>query len=691
MDMEFAVVLPDGEIYLQEKGKVQTGILNKYDRNTLCDITNFVQEYFKHKYNKEVMCKKIQAYAQSFYSPQEKKGIKNLKYMDTDETVSKIFINTSNKEVYENVDKKETKEEKIPPIVKSNKRKSLAYTESDIGEVVTHNKKDKEKLEIMETTKVRLLGRYTDTEEKTIGFLMHIMNNSNKLFEIWSAKKVQTYLANIVNVYIKEGKMYLKEGKIKDLPTIDKSHHLKTGKPYHLVSIQGEKYYVINVSEHEYNSRIAGKKGIWTPKQVQKNADLFVNAVYLDGKLQFATPDIQQKALARQQEQYFDIQDHVLIRCKINRYSISIPETVLKINTKAFEFCDKVKEINIPSTVMFVEQGALNDCVNLRAINVAEDNPVYTSIEGVLYTKDKSMLCCYTVGRVAEEYTIAKETSIIKTQAFKNSVYLKKLHMGIRVKEIQSESFEGCKSLEEMFLSSEIYHIGDRACKGCLKLREFTIPSKCISLGTNIFQGCVSLSNIQVADGNLEYLAIEGALHRYNAEKKFVELVYVPSNIPYFMINDRVKSIDKYAFLDYNANRYNVSTTHENYYNTLDGFVLDKDNHTLVRCPHTKMECVIPQEIGGINKYAFYNCQMLVEVTLHKNVQYIADSAFLNCYALRSITIPATTKLYGKCIGFQEVDNNIIKLPDFTIKGVKGTDAERYAIEHGFYFVAVML
>lgn len=64
---------------------------------------------------------------------------------------------------------------------------------------------------------------------------------------------------------------------------------------------------------------------------------------------------------------------------------------------------DSLKSITLPSTVKTVTGTAFKGCDNLENIYVAADNPYFTSIDGVLYSKDLTRLVCVP----------AKKTSIV--------------------------------------------------------------------------------------------------------------------------------------------------------------------------------------------------------------------------------------------------------------------------------------
>ena len=87
---------------------------------------------------------------------------------------------------------------------------------------------------------------------------------------------------------------------------------------------------------------------------------------------------------------------------------------------------------------------ALNYGKTIKAINVDEDNKVYTSVNGVLFTKSMYTLIQYPLASTASTYSIPKETTEIAYGAFGDggNIFcpknLQNLHLSENVKVIGS-------------------------------------------------------------------------------------------------------------------------------------------------------------------------------------------------------------------------------------------------------------
>lgn len=104
--------------------------------------------------------------------------------------------------------------------------------------------------------------------------------------------------------------------------------------------------------------------------------------------------------------------------------SITIPDSVTTIGDAAFFSCDSLTSITIPDGVTFIGDTAFSFCDRLTNIDVSPDNRNYSSTDGVLFNKDKSILECYPRGKKENYYIIPDNVALIGTCAFYDCVNL---------------------------------------------------------------------------------------------------------------------------------------------------------------------------------------------------------------------------------------------------------------------------
>lgn len=98
--------------------------------------------------------------------------------------------------------------------------------------------------------------------------------------------------------------------------------------------------------------------------------------------------------------------------------SVILPQGIIHITEGAFDTCMKLKSVVIPNTVTTIEFGAFIKCYSLSSIDVALDNPVYTSVDGVLYTKNLTELVAYPAGKTDKTFSVPQGVTKIFKYAF---------------------------------------------------------------------------------------------------------------------------------------------------------------------------------------------------------------------------------------------------------------------------------
>ncbi len=160
------------------------------------------------------------------------------------------------------------------------------------------------------------------------------------------------------------------------------------------------------------------------------------------------------------------------------RVSYEIPDSVTAIDDRAFFRCSGLTSVTIPNSVTAIGNGAFWLCFNLMSIDVAQDNPSYVGMDGVLFDKTMTKLIQYPIGNGRKSYNIPDS-----------------------VTEIGECSFFGCKSLSEVTMSNSVTIIGVWAFSSCTGLANVTIPGNGTGIYTGTFYGCTGLTSVTIGDG----------------------------------------------------------------------------------------------------------------------------------------------------------------------------------------------
>lgn len=237
----------------------------------------------------------------------------------------------------------------------------------------------------------------------------------------------------------------------------------------------------------------------------------------------------------------------------VNLASINLPKSLMRIENAAFFKCHKLAKISIPENVEFISPNSFSYCSSLQEISVAPNNKFYASKDGVLY--DKSFKTLLKVPDTKTEVSIANTVEKFFPSSFENCQYLSKIELPLLVTDIPTFSFDNCKAL-----------------------KEFTIHQNIKTIGWDIFRNAESL-------------------------KKFT-----------------------------------VNSLNPNF-STADDVLYDHEKMNLLKFPPAKEKITIPSTVKNIATSAFNTSKNLKEITIPETVEKINTWAFANCPLLTKITI----------------------------------------------------
>lgn len=318
-----------------------------------------------------------------------------------------------------------------------------------------------------------------------------------------------------------------------------------------------------------------------------------------------------------------------------NLTSVTIPNSVINIGETAFAYCTELTSVTIPESVTAIGNGPFAGCIYLLDINVEGANPAYTSVDGVLFTKDLTTLVQHPAGRDGA-YEIPQGVEIIGDYAFDNNLKLESVTISGTVTTIGYRSFFNCPSLTSLTIGESVTTIGYAAFYQARSLTSVTIPNSVITIGERAFYYCDKLSSVTIGESvtSIGAVAFSSCFN--------LTSVTIPASVTTIGNDPFIACTSLTSIHVAEANPA---------YASVDGVLFSKDKTTLIMFPAGKEGAYeIPQGVTDISQDAFYYCLSLTSVTIPASVTKIDDYAFGYCTSLTLVNsyseVPPTATAY---------------------------------------------
>lgn len=354
--------------------------------------------------------------------------------------------------------------------------------------------------------------------------------------------------------------------------------------------------------------------------------------------------------------------------------SITLPDNVEYIQDEAFQGCLNLKEVKInPANSHFkLIDGVLYDADSTRIvvypallqkksykisakvkltsnclfasakelenIEVSENNPVFCSINGVLYSKDTTSLITYPAGKADTSFTVPKEVVNVNWSAFWGADKLKAIYVengsnfytsidGVLVENNGADNTEqptfnliaypAGKKTPVYRIPNGITQISICAFKTC-SLDTLVLNKQIYSIDKWAFNGS-NIKHIEVDSGNINFTSESGIIYKGN-----VAYLCSPMVEQEYAIR-QTTSIDERAFQRSKATAFTI-------------------NKTLVTGPFFCSYCDKLKEIkieDGIKQTdglgAFFCCTELTKADLPESFEKVSNRMFFGCINLQTI------------------------------------------------------
>lgn len=350
--------------------------------------------------------------------------------------------------------------------------------------------------------------------------------------------------------------------------------------------------------------------------------------------------------------------------------SITLPEGLESIGDEAFRHCNSLKKIEIPASVTSIGDLAFKQAggAHLAEINVAADNKNYSSIDGVLFSKDGKTLICYPTGKVGAPYKMPDSTEVIANDAFKGDANT-----------VDTATLDGQHKLTGIELSKNLKKVGARAFMQT-SLESITIGSD-IEYEEYAFDGCKNVKELIIKEGVTE---IPDALFYGFENCTTVKLPSTLKKIGYrafdrlgateIELPEGLEEIGEEAFENSEIKELKIPASVTK--------IGDRAFYSMDKL--TKIEFAKGAKIERVGAYAFNHCTALEKVVLPDSVKILENGVFSYCYQLSDVTLSKNLKelgdgvFSGSGIGSIELPDSIEKMGSCVFRDCYfGTDDER--------------
>lgn len=303
--------------------------------------------------------------------------------------------------------------------------------------------------------------------------------------------------------------------------------------------------------------------------------------------------------------------------------NVVIEEGITRIGKDTFDNCQNLLSVSMPESLMRIEDHAFSSCSSLRSVVIPD---------GVTYIGVSAFNGCESL----QSIRLPAGLSGIESCTFYNCTSLQKISIPMGVTVIGYDAFMSCSSLTSVNIPATVQAIEDMAFYECESLRYISIPGSVRTIGNAAFKYCSAMADVAIAVGveSIGDYAFSGCSSMYR--------VQFPMSLT---------SIGWSAFSDCSSLRSVF----------IPGTVGTIQGYTFKNCT-SMTRAYIGRGITSLESCAFSECSSLSEVELPKGLRTI-DGAFDGCSSLSSIILPSTVDTLGSC-AFRYCSMKYIALPE---------------------------
>lgn len=135
--------------------------------------------------------------------------------------------------------------------------------------------------------------------------------------------------------------------------------------------------------------------------------------------------------------------------------TVTLNQKLYSIGDYAFEYCTSLKTLDIPASTEEIGDAVFQLASSLTGITVALDNPVYTSVDGILYSADMKTLICFPASSEVTNLVVPDGVVTIDESAFMPTINLESIALGANVEMVEPMTFSSSYALKNFSVAEE--------------------------------------------------------------------------------------------------------------------------------------------------------------------------------------------------------------------------------------------
>lgn len=178
--------------------------------------------------------------------------------------------------------------------------------------------------------------------------------------------------------------------------------------------------------------------------------------------------------------------------------SLTLPTSIAYLPNGICGGCTSLQTIHIPSNIRFVKYPQyFGNCTQLTAFTVDADHPLYTAVDGAIYTRDlKTLVLWPTAKDMGATATIPAGTEVLGISSLYDS-RIKDISLPVSLRTVGEAAFYD-STVEHIQLPDMTDSIGRIAFCYCLNLKTLTLPKHLKTITEQMCQSCKSLTEINI-------------------------------------------------------------------------------------------------------------------------------------------------------------------------------------------------